>query len=156
MFLNLNANDYLLLHEFIHFFLTSVVAIFIWWRYKDWRLILAVFLFGIFIDIDHWFDYFAYFGPVINFRNFFNVATYVHGGNKVYIPLHGWEFLIVFWLIGYFLEKKLKMKGLKWAMTTAYLGHLLWDNFSFSHHPLAYSFIYRWLNNFSLKSFNGI
>jgi len=34
-------------------------------------------------------------------------------------------------------------------------GHLLWGNFSFPHHPLAYSFIYRLLNNFNLESFNG-
>jgi len=156
MFVDVNAKDYLLLHEFIHFFLTSLVAIFFWLKFKDKRLILAAFLFGFLIDIDHWFDYFSYFGPAINFKNFFNVTTYVHGSGKTFIPLHGWEYLVVFWLIGKYIGKRFKIKSLEWAIVLTYLAHLLWDNFSFSHHPLAYFFTYRFFNNFSLKSFNGL
>jgi len=69
--------------------------------------------------------------------------------------LHGWEFIIIFWLTGKLIGRKIKMRGLEWAISFAYLGHLLWDNFSFVHHPLAYSFIFRLINNFSLKSFSG-
>ncbi len=155
MFLNINANNAILLHEFIHFALTSLVAIFFWLKFKDKRLILAAFIFGFLIDVDHWFDYFAYFGLRGNLKNFFIVETYVHGSGKTFILLHGWEYLIVFWLIGKFIGKRFKIKSLEWVITIAYLAHLLWDNFSFFHHPLAYSFIYRLVNNFSLKSFSG-
>jgi len=150
-----DINNNVFLHEITHFSLTSLIAIFFWLRFKDKRLILAAFLFGFLIDIDHWFDYFSYFGPVINLKNFFDVTTYVHQSGKTFIPLHGWEYLIIFWLIGKYIGKKFKIKVLEWVITFAYLAHLLWDNFSFSHHPLAYSFIFRLINNFSLKSFSG-
>ena len=143
-------------HEIVHLVLTGVIAGFLFWRFKDWRLVIVAFLIGIFIDIDHWFDYFAYFSLRINLTDFFNVASYVIPAGKIYVPLHGWEFVIPFWLIGRWIGKKFKVKGLEWAILLAYLGHLFWDQFSFPHHPLAYSFIYRLLNNFSLESFNSL
>jgi hypothetical protein len=154
--MNLNAANAFFFHELIHLLITVLISFFIWRRFRDFRLILVVFLFGIFIDIDHWFDYFAHFGLTVNFKNFFNVASYAHQSGKVYIPFHGWEFIIIFWLIGRWLGKIFKMKGMEWAITISYLAHLLWDNFSFSHNPLAYSFLFRLVNNFSLKSFSGL
>lgn len=152
--MSLNAVNAFFFHELIHLLITVLISFFIWRRFRDFRLILVVFLFGIFIDIDHWFDYFAWFGSKINLSNFFNVTSYIHPSGKVYIPLHGWEFILPFWLMGKYLEKKFKIKGLEWSISISYLGHLLWDNFSFTHHPLAYSFLFRLINNFSLKSFN--
>jgi hypothetical protein len=154
--MNLNAANGVLVHELIHLLISVLIASFFWWRYKDLRLFFVVLIIGIFIDIDHWFDYFAWFGFKINLRNFFNVSSYVIPAGKIYVLLHGWEFVIPFWLIGRWMGKRFKIKNLEWAVALSYLGHLLWDNFSFSHHPLAYSFIYRLLNNFSLESFNGI
>jgi hypothetical protein len=152
----MNVATNLLGHELVHFILTSLAALFFWWRFKDKRLILFAFFFGFFIDIDHWFDYFMCFGPVINLKFFFNVSSYVYQSGKVYVLLHGWEFVFIFWLLGSFLEKKFKIKGLSLTILFSYLFHLLWDNFSFTHHPLGYFFIYRILNSFSLKSFNGL
>jgi len=143
-------------HEMVHFVLIAAIAGLLFWRFKDWRLVSIAFLIGIFIDLDHWLDYFAYFGLKINLSDFFNVASYIKPSGKIYVLFHGWEFVIPFWLIGRWIGRKFKIKGLEWAISLSYLGHLLWDNFSFPHHPLAYSFIYRLLNNFSLESFNGI
>jgi hypothetical protein len=145
-----------LVHELIHLLISVLIASFFWWRYRDLRLFFVVLVIGIFIDVDHWFDYFAWFGLKINLRNFFNVASYIHPSGKVYIPLHGWEWLPIFWLTGKLIGRKIRMKGLEWAISLSFLGHLLWDNFSFIHSPFAYFFVYRWLNDFSLKSFNGV
>jgi hypothetical protein len=136
--------------------MTLGIALIIFWRFHDWRLILVCFLFGFFIDIDHWFDYLVHYGLDINLIRFFDTASYVKPSGKIYVPLHGWEYVFLFWLVGRWLGKKFKIKGFEWAVSLSYFGHLLLDDFSFSHHPLAYSFIYRLLNNFSLKSFNGI
>lgn len=141
-------------HEMVHLILTGVIGGFFYWRYRDWRLILVTVLLGVFIDLDHFFDYFTYFGPTLNLTNFFNAGSYMEPAGKIYVPLHGWEFVIPLWLISKWGGKRFKIKGLEWAISLAYLGHLLWDHFSIHHHLFAYSFIYRLFNNFSLESFD--
>lgn len=153
--MNLNAAHGLFLHEAIHVLISLGVAFFVVYLFKDKRLGIIAFLIGVFIDLDHWFDYFAWNGWQVNLRNFFDVSTYIHPAGKVYIPLHGWEWLPIFWLTGKLIGRKIKMKGLEWAISLAVLGHLLWDNFCFYHHPLSYSFFFRLLTNFSLKKFDG-
>jgi len=148
-------NQFLIISELHHFLLTLGIAILLYWRFRDRRLILACFLFGFLIDVDHFFDYFAYFG--LDFRS---ISSFLAGDSfifskKAYVPLHGWEYVILFWLVTRWFGRKFKIKGLEWAAPLSYLGHLLVDNFSFSHHPLAYFFTYRLINNFSLESFNG-
>lgn len=145
----------LLWSELVHFAVTSLVAGFLFWRWRDWRLVVVSFAVGMLIDLDHWFGCFVYWGFNIDLIKFLDVGSYVGPSGKVYILLHGWEFIIPFWLMGRWAGKKFKINGLEWAIALAYSGHLLWDHFSFSHHPLAYSFLYRLLNNFSLKAFNG-
>lgn len=142
-------------HEMVHFALVAVISGFFYWRYRDWRLILATVLFGIFIDLDHLFDYFAHFGPTFNLANFFNVSSYMGPAGKIYVPLHGWEFIFLLAILGKILERRFEIKGLMWAIVLVYGTHLLWDHFSINHHPLAYFFTYRFLNNFSLKSFDA-
>ena len=142
-------------YELIHILVTSLIALFLWWRFRNGWIVLVTFLVGIFIDIDHFFDYFSFFGFKLNIADFFNTITYIKPSGKVYVLLHGWEFLIVFGLVGYLLEKKTKIKGLKWSFFIPYLAHLICDNFSFQHHPLGYFFFYRLINNFSLEAFNG-
>ena len=147
---------FLFISELQHLLVTLVIALCLFWRYRNWQLIPACFLFGFFIDIDHFFDYFACYGLNFDLSQFLDVCSYVDQSGKIYVLWHGWEYIILFWLIGRWTGNRKKIKGLEWAVSLSYLGHLLLDNFSFSHHPLAYSFIYRLLNNFSLKSFHGL
>ena len=157
--INLNIPYLLLIDELIHFLLTGLVAFLFWLRFKDLRIFLAAFIFGFFIDIDHWFDYFSWFGLKglkINFENFFNGATYFLASGKVYIPLHGWEWLIPLFLVGKLLGRKLKIKSLEWVIVSAFTLHLIWDQISVSPHPLGYFFFYRLANNFDLEVFNDI
>lgn len=148
-------NQDFLEHELIHLVLTLLVVWFLFWRFKDWRLILTAFLFGIFIDLDHWFDFFHYFKLNFNFFDFFDVSSYMLPSGKIYVLLHGWEFIPVFGLVGKILERKLKIKGFMMAAVFSYTLHLFWDNLATSSHPLGYFFIYRLLNNFDIKVFSG-
>ncbi len=148
--------QFLFTSELQHFLVTLVIALFLYWRYRNWRLIPICFFFGFFIDLDHWFDYFAYYGLKGNPIDFFDVVSYMESSGKIYVPLHGWEYIPIFALLGKIFEKRFKIKGLMWAIILPYGLHLFLDHFSFSHHPLAYSFIYRLLNNFSLQSFNNL
>lgn len=125
-------NQFLIISELQHLSLTLAIAFFLFWRYRNWRLIPVCFLFGFLIDVDHLFDYFAYYGFNIGLARFFDVCSYVEASSKAYIFFHGWEYLLPFWLIGRWLGKKKKIKGLEWAIFLSYFGHLLIDNFSFS------------------------
>jgi hypothetical protein len=149
-------NEILLFSELQHLFLSLALGLLLFWRYRDWRLVPIVLLFGFFIDIDHWFDHFACFGLNLELVRFFNF-DFVHQCQRVIVPLHGWEFVIPFWFLGRWLGKKLKIKGLEWAFSLPYFSHLVLDQAFFicSRHPLAYSFIHRLLNGFSLEAFNG-
>lgn len=149
----------LLLDELIHFLLSGLVGFLFWLHFKDLRIFLVAFIFGFLIDIDHWFDYFAWFssnGLKMNFKDFFDGATYFLASGKVYVPFHAWEWLIPLFFIGKLLGRKLKIKSLEWVIVSAYTLHLIWDQISVSPHPLGYFFFYRLANNFDLEVFNGI
>lgn len=141
--------------ELIHLTFALTVGVFFYLKRRDWRLILGALIFGFFVDLDHLFDYFLYFGLKFNWFSFLNVGTYMIPSQKIYVFFHGWEFVVPLWLMGKRLGEQWKIKYLAWAVSLAYLSHLFWDNFTVSAHPLAYSFIYRLLNGFSLESFGG-
>ncbi len=143
-------------HELVHFLIALVVGLFCWGKWRNWRLIVVALFVGMLVDVDHWFDYFLHYGfNNISLGLFFNPANYMVSSGKIYVPLHGWEFIPVLWLATLIVGQKIKITGLEWAVTGAYFGHLFWDQTSFAHHDLAYFFIYRLMNNFSIQSFNG-
>lgn len=146
----------LVFHELIHLSLSLLIGFYFSRRFRSPRLILISILIGVFIDVDHWYDYFKLFGFRINLVDFFNLPSFVSKSDKIYVLLHGWEFIPLFFLLAKYFEKGKKIHGLSQAVAFSYLGHLIWDNFSFPHHLLAYSFLFRLLNKFSLTAFNGI
>jgi hypothetical protein len=109
---------------------------------------------GVFIDFDHWFDYFYWAGLHVNLDEFFDPAYYVLRTNKVFVLLHGWEYLPLFYLMGKRSDKRIP--GLKYALVVPYVSHLLFDQFVSAGSPLSYFLIYRFLNNFRLSAFNKI
>ncbi len=142
------------IHETVHFLLVGLIAGFFYWRYRDWRLIFAAVLIGLFIDLDHLFDFFAYYGSTFELSDFF-FSGYMAASGKIYVPLHGWEDLFILGLLGFLLEKRLKIKGLTAVILLAYGSHLLWDHLCFAQHPWVYFFSYRFFNSFSIESFHG-
>ena len=145
-----------LFHEFVHLFLTGLVAGCFFWHYRDWRLIAVAFFFGIFIDIDHLFDYFVEFGFDFRLWRFFDASEYIKPEGTVYVLFHGWEFIFVFAVVSYLIGRKFKIKGLVLTVILAYGLHLFWDHVSFAHHWLSYSFIYRAWFNFGKIAFEAI
>lgn len=134
--------------EIAHLFLTLLISVFIYLKFHSFILVLVCLLFGFFIDLDHLFDYFSYFGLKFRFEDFRDTRKYMDPSGKVFVPLHGWEFVLVFWILG----RAIGYHGLPWAMSISYFIHLLWDNFSYEHHPLTYFFTYRLLNKFASRS----
>lgn len=144
-------------HELIHFFLTGLIATVLFWRFRHPKLIIICLLTGIFIDIDHLFDFLVYSGVGVNILKMFSMDYFQHA-QKAYILFHGWELIPFLWLGGKYLNKRLKLKGFEWAFFLPYLGHLLIDQFlsGYTRNPLAYFLIYRILIKFDLTKFNNL
>lgn len=153
--MNINSSIGLLGHELVHLLLTAVVVIIYWRKHRDYRLIIAALIFGVLIDVDHWFDFWHFFGFRFDLVKFFNVGSYIVPGGSIFVLLHGWEYLPIFYLLGKYLERKWNSTGLGKVIFLCYLLHLVWDHFSFVHHPLGYSLIFRLLNRFSQTSFDA-
>lgn len=145
--------NYILAHELTHFFPSLLVGILLFLRYKNIKLIIISLFMGFFIDIDHLFDYFFWAGLHFNFSEFLNPALYVHGSQKIFVFLHGWEFLIPLFYLGYRLNKK--SPGTAFAILIPYMIHMAIDQFSGTRTPFSYFFIHRLINNFSISAFNG-
>ena len=67
----------------------------IYYWFKDVFLALSFFAGSIVIDLDHFIDYFLYYGFRFNLRRFLSLECLLSG--KVYIVLHSWE--LVFFLV---------------------------------------------------------
>lgn len=136
-----------------HFLVSSAIAIFLWLKYRDIKLLVITYFMGVLVDLDHLFDYFFWSGWHFNLAEFLNPSVYVKPTGKVFVFLHGWEYLLLLC----FIAKKLKREipGIYPALFFPYLCHLLIDQSPFMRAPLAYFFFYRLINNFNLSAFNG-
>lgn len=146
---------FLLFHESVHIIFTAILSIFLYFRFKNWKLALVAFLVVIFLDIDHFFDYFYYTFSTANFS--FPFATdYFHESNKVFVLFHGWEWSVPLWFISKKIGERKNIAGLEWAITFSYLGHLLVDQLFYTPNLLAYFLTFRILTGFDLGKFNGL
>lgn len=143
----------LFIHLAIHLGLVFAVALYLFIKYRNYRLIIISFLTGILIDIDHLVDYFYWKGNFFfSFKEFFAPASHALSTQKVIVFLHGWEYLLIlFWLGKKYFRK---VPGALMALTLPYLFHLVLDQVTSAGNIFSYSLIYRILNGFSLIAFN--
>jgi len=155
----------LLKDELIHFSLSLITGIILWGVFNSPLLIPVCLLLGFFIDADHLADYFYCFFHLdkkIRNKNLFNIAFhikhfftpefYVLKNRKVIVPLHGWEYILIFWLLLRALGNVFRINGLEWAVV-AYIAHLSWDQHTCAGTWRSYFFIHRLKNKFSYKAY---
>lgn len=141
----------LIFDELVHFLLALAVGLFFYWRFRRWETIITAIIFGFLIDVDHLFDYFAFFNFQFNLSSFFATQTYFVPSGKIYVLFHAWEWLILLWLIFWQIGKRFKIKSLQWVVSGAYFFHLVWDCISTQTLPLVYLITYRLLNDFEIS-----
>lgn len=62
--------------------------------FRSWELAAASLVGGIFIDLDHFLDYFVEYGMNLDLRNFF--SSFPEGRyRRIFILLHAWELLLL-------------------------------------------------------------
>lgn len=121
-----------------HLLLSTGVATVQWIRTGRLGPTLAPYLTGFLIDADHLAD----------------LARYKYYGGKtqgkIYLPLHGWEYLALLVVV-----ERLLGRRLAGGLLLGYLSHLALDQLTnATTHPLTYSLSFRWRRGFSSNLFS--
>ena len=139
----------LYLHLFIHASL-AVLSGYLVGRYsKNICLgVLAGFLGGFLIDLDHVLEYFFVFGLNFNIYNFFQGRQFLLS-DKIYLIFHAWEWLLVLGIVAWLAKKHNKLKIFILALALGAFVHLISDVI-INKFPLKfYSIIYRASQSYS-------
>src|SRR5688572_27655188 len=103
-----------------HVIASAGVGLATYHRYKSPGAAIASFLVGFLIDLDHIVDYVKAHGWKWNWQRF-NEAKHEHYSGKLYLPLHSYELVALFFLLFR------KAHPYRVGITVSVLTHLLLD-----------------------------
>lgn len=124
-----------------------VVAGILHLMFKSWSMTLSCFLSGIFIDIDHVYDYLREFGRPFRVREFIE-SIYTARLTRMTLFFHSWEVMLLLLLITWWTN---------WhpVLTGIFIGfghHIILDKL-YTGVPLRrYFFYYRWKRDFNIAT----
>ena len=157
----------LLKDELVHLSFCLFSGLILYFLFGSFWFFPLCLLLGFLIDVDHLVDYFYCFFSLdkkiikknlFNFRfhlkHFFEPKFYVLRNRKVFVPLHGWEYIFIFWLALRALGQKWGIIGLEWSVL-AYFFHLSWDQYTSAGNFFSYFFLYRLKNDFSYQAYKN-
>ncbi len=135
-----------------HIITSAGVASASYMRYKSKPAALATFLVGWLIDLDHLFDYVRAHGWRPNWQRFSEAAHEKYSG-KLYLPLHSFELLALFFI---FFRGPTK-QPYRVGITLSVLTHLLLDQrCNPGRKPLTYFLTHRIRKKFSAQEILGL
>lgn len=144
----------MVIHEFTHLFLSLVAGVIFATHFKNNRLIVYSILVGVFVDIDHLFDYFLYKKALVfNFHEFLSGA-YFDAVDKVILPLHGFEYTILMFIVGLvFLRRRSKKSvvtiSILFTLGLSLFFHLFYDTIYYRPKWPTYFISYRIYHHFN-------
>ena len=126
----------------------GVTAAFAYWV-QSLPGVIACFLSGIFIDLDHHLDYLIVRKKIPFSYN--KLVDYLKNDHKapIYLFFHSYELLALLWLGIFYLNLDVVWLGIAVGCTT----HILCDEFANPLRPLAYFLTYRIWHKFNRKMF---
>lgn len=104
------------------------------------------FLNGLFIDVDHFFDYFHAYGFVWNMQDFFAAKYFAQTGYN-FVFFHGFEYVMLLAFSAYFIKNK-NAKLYLIILATSLFIHLMIDIFVAGVMPHEYFILYRLAHGF--------
>jgi hypothetical protein len=147
----MSSNEDIIAHILVS--ITTGLVFFYFWPKRNLKIFLftlnLALLGGLWIDFDHLFDYFHYYGWQFNLQDFFK-ADYFRLSGKNFIPLHAFEYVAILIIIAKMQKEKIKKLSFSLVAVTILL-HLLTDIGLFRIPPQNYSIIYRIATNFTAK-----
>lgn len=131
----------------IKFSLAISILLLLWWKSLFYSTIS--FLAGILIDLDHLLDYYVHKGldkPLnLNWIKDFYITCTDIKFDKLYLVLHSFELLTLFWLVIY----KFSLGKFWIAIAIGFTQHMLLDKIGNPVHPLMYFLLFRIYNKFN-------
>jgi len=126
-----------------HTILSTVVAGVLYAVFRSWELAAASVLAGVLVDLDHFMDYFIEYGPradrTLFFRSF-GAGLY----RKIYIPIHGWEWIAICAVIAWLADWNIWWIGMAVGLT----HHLIADQIVNGASRFGYSLLWRAAHGF--------
>lgn len=118
---------------------------------KIWVFVAAV-LVGIFVDVDHFLDYFIYKRSIsLQFREALSGVSFKKS-QKAYIIFHGYEYLLIFLIIALIVGSRSPAYYFLIAISLSLLLHYGFDVRHNRTKWQAYSIIYRAMRNFNISA----
>jgi hypothetical protein len=134
-----------------HIITSAGVSLANYHRYRSPSAAVITFLVGWLIDLDHLVDYFAAHGKKISWFHF-NEACHEKYSGKLYLPLHSYELLALFFL----LFRGGQRQPVRVGVTLSILTHLLLDQrCNPSRKPLTYFLAHRARHRFDAQKLLG-
>ncbi|MFH1397344.1 MAG: hypothetical protein ABIH27_02165 [Candidatus Omnitrophota bacterium] len=137
-------NLYRKLDLLIHFIVALVFSAQIYFKSERVSYVAAFVIGSIFIDLDHFIDYFFYFRNKFSLSNFCDCA-YLKSG-KVYVFLHSWEINALVFALGLIVNSTFLL-----MLSLGLSAHLMVDNL-FRRNKLFCFLLYRGMKKFNLET----
>jgi hypothetical protein len=133
-----------------HIAASGVTSLVFYFLTRSWIASLVCFLSGIFIDIDHLFDYYRDKKKMCwSLRTLDHYCFHEREG-KIYLVFHSYELLAVLWIV---LAVLLHFQPLAFGLIFGMTVHVLFDQFTNPTYPLAYFWFCRRKFGFPKKIF---
>lgn len=114
--------------------------------FKSWSMTFTCLLSGIFIDIDHIYDYLIEFGWPFRVKDFID-AVYKAKFNRMTLFLHSWELMFLILVIALYTNWNPLITG----VLIGFGHHIILDKLYTGGHLKNYLFMWRWKRNFELE-----
>lgn len=147
----------MLIHESVHILCSLIVGAVAYKFYKSYWVFIASFATGLFLDVDHLFDYFHFRGFHFSLSEFATGSYFIPSG-KILLPFHGFEWAILLGLISliiYMAKTANRQKIITVLLTLAasLCLHLIYDTLYYGPDPGTYFIIYRFIHHFNIGDF---
>ena len=127
-----------------HTALSVTISAILYLIFKSWGLALGCLISGIFIDLDHIYDYMSTRGRLsLNVKDFFR-HNYESQYDRIVLFLHGWEWVVIWGIASWLTNWTPWVTG----VCIGFLQHLILDTIYNGTNMRSYSLVWRWKNNF--------
>jgi len=111
--------------------------------FRSWGLAASSLVAGIFIDLDHFFDYLYAHGRPFRIKDFFRVCNNCQF-NRIFLFLHGWEWVALLGMAAWLTNWN------PWVTGTliGFGQHIVLDSFYNASGFRSYSLFWRWREDF--------